>query len=331
MDVKIVEVLSGIYQIVLPLPMRPSLVNVYLIDCADALVLIDTGMNTPQSLHTLEAALKRVGRRIEDLDVIIATHHHVDHFGASAPLRQRSGARVYIHQQDAIRAQRMTSWEATPITARPQSLAFFAMHGFPLDRYPPHTMRPSWMGSGSYSPVLEPDGFLSDGEVMEIGSRRLRIIWTPGHSDGHCIVYLEQESALIAGDHLLPKITPHVGVYPESGANPLGDFLASQRKVQGLPAKIVLPAHGEVYADLHNRAEQILEHHRRRQNKMLGLIQASPRTAFEVAEKVFGDQGRPVFHVIAATCETLAHLELASVEGKARKFEQNERVLFQAI
>ncbi len=331
MHAKIVEVLGGIYKIVLPLPMRPSQVNVYLIDCAQALALIDTGMNTPRSLDTLKAALETLGRRIEDLDVIIATHYHVDHFGASAPLRQRSGARVYIHREDAARAQRMASLAATPITDRPQSLAFFAMHGFPLERYPPDTMRPSWMGTEGYKPVLEPDEFLSDGDVIEIGSRRLKIIWTPGHSDGHCVVDLEREQALIAGDHLLPTITPHVGLYPEGAANPLGDFLASQHKVQDLPVQAVLPAHGEVYADLHHRVDQLLEHHRRRQDRMLGLVQKSPRTAFEVAERVFGDRPRPVFHVIAATCETLAHLELAFLEGKARKVERDDRVLFQAI
>jgi glyoxylase-like metal-dependent hydrolase (beta-lactamase superfamily II) len=330
MHAKIAEVLSGVYKIPLPLPMRPSLVNVYLIDCGQALALVDTGINTPQSLKTLETALRTVDRRVEDLDAIIVTHYHVDHFGASEPLRERSGARVYIHREDAVRARRMTVLAATPITERPESLNFFAMHGFPLERYPADTMRPSWMGTDGYRPVLEPDEFLSDGAVLKIGSRRLKIIWTPGHSDGHCVVYLERERALIAGDHLLPTITPHVGLYPEGAANPLGDFLASQRKVRDLAVDVVLPAHGEAYADLRHRVDQLLEHHRRRQQKMLALVRKQPRTAFEVAEKIFGDRPRPVFHVIAATCETLAHLELSFLEGKARKIEHSDRVLFQA-
>jgi glyoxylase-like metal-dependent hydrolase (beta-lactamase superfamily II) len=330
METKIVEVLSGIYEITLPLPMRPSLVNVFLIDCSQALLLVDTGINTPRSVSVLSAAFESVGRRLEDLDFILATHHHVDHFGASAPLRERSGARVYIHRQDAMRAQRMVSLMSVPLVDRPQSMAFFTSHGFPLHRYPPHAIRPSWMGTDAYSPVLEPDGFLEDGDVLDIGTRRLRVIWTPGHSDGHCVLYLEREQALIAGDHLLPKITPHVGLYPEGSPNPLGDFLASQRKVQNLPAKLVLPAHGDPYVDLRHRVDQLLDHHRHRQQRMLDLIQERPRTAFDVAERVFGDQERPAFHVIAATCETLAHLELASVEGKARKIEQDDRVLFEA-
>ena len=91
MPAKIVEVQRGIYELFLPLPMRPTIVNVYLIDCGGAWVLVDTGMNTPDSVATIDDAFAQAGTRIEDLDVLLGTHHHVDHFGASATLKRSAG------------------------------------------------------------------------------------------------------------------------------------------------------------------------------------------------------------------------------------------------
>src|SRR5208337_5545955 len=121
MATKIVEVRPGIYEIFLPLPMRPTIINVYLIDCGGAWALIDTGMNTPDSIRTLEEAFAQVGTRIEDLDVLIATHHHIDHFGASGEIQRRSGAKVHIHQLEAERAERMLMYGRMGMAEHPES------------------------------------------------------------------------------------------------------------------------------------------------------------------------------------------------------------------
>src|ERR1700689_185265 len=103
---KIVEVHPGIYEIFLPLPMRPTIINVYLIDCHGAWTLVDTGMNSPESITALEQAFAEVGIKIEDLDALVATHHHIDHFGASGEIRRRSHAVMHIHRLEAERARR---------------------------------------------------------------------------------------------------------------------------------------------------------------------------------------------------------------------------------
>ena len=74
--------------------------------------------------------------------------------------------------------------------------------------------------------------FLNDGDVIAVGDRRFEVIWTPGHAPGHSVIYLRKEKVMIVGDHLLPRITPHVGIYPSGPTNPLSDFIDSQRKVQ---------------------------------------------------------------------------------------------------
>jgi glyoxylase-like metal-dependent hydrolase (beta-lactamase superfamily II) len=334
---KVVEVHPGIYEIFLPLPMRPTIINVYLVDCHGAWTLIDTGMNSADSLSTLEDAFDQVGIKLEDLDVLIGTHHHVDHFGASGEIHRRSHAKTHLHELEAARANRMLSFGkmGTMMHERPESHAFFVANGFPLEQFaqPGPGMRPGWMGTDMYAPITEPDRFIKDGDVIEVGDRKMEVIWTPGHSPGHNVIYLRKEKVMIVGDHLLPKITPHVGIYPDAGGppNPLGDFIASQFKVQNFDVELVLPAHGGVYQDHRHRANQIIEHHRYREAEMLDLTRKQPQTAFEIAQQVFGSEERPIFHVMAATFETLAHLEYARIEGRARKIDRNDRVLYQAI
>src|SRR6266446_4357013 len=325
---KIVEVNPGIYEIFLPLPMRPTIINVYLIDCHGAGALVDTGMNTPDSVAALEEARKQVGIKIEDLDLLIGTHHHVDHFGTSSVIKKRSNATTLLHQFEMERVTRMLTMG--PPTASPEAQGFFQTHGFPIDKFPLEGMRPAWMGTAVYSPVPQPDKYLDDGDIIPLGDRKLEIIWTPGHAPGHCVVYLRKEKVLIVGDHLLPKITPHVGVYPSGSANPLGDFLDSQRKIQRFDVELVLPAHGGIFHDHRHRANQLIEHHRYREAEMLDLVRRTPKCAYEIAQEVFGGEERPIFHVMAATFETLAHLDLACLEGRARRNERNGMTLYQA-
>src|SRR5258708_15112922 len=107
MATKIVEVNPGIYEIFLPLPMRPTIINVYLIDCHGAWALVDTGMHRPESITALEEAFAEVGIRVEDLDALVATHHHIDHFAASCDIRRRSHAITHIYCLEAERSGRM--------------------------------------------------------------------------------------------------------------------------------------------------------------------------------------------------------------------------------
>jgi glyoxylase-like metal-dependent hydrolase (beta-lactamase superfamily II) len=329
MPAKIAEVHPGIYEIFLPLPMRPTIINVYLIDCHGAWALVDTGMNTADSRATLEDAFTQLGITFKDLDLLIGTHHHVDHFGTSAVIKQWSGATTLLHELEVERVNRMLTMG--PPAARPEAQEFFQTHGFPIDKYPLEGMRPAWMGTDVYNPLPQPDKYLSDGDVIPIGDRKIEIIWTPGHAPGHCVIYLRKEKVLIVGDHLLPKITPHVGVYPSGPGNPLGDFINSQLKVQRFDVELVLPAHGAVYHDHRYRANQLIEHHRYREAEMLDILRKRPRCAFEVAEQVFGNEERPVMHVMAATFETLAHLEFARIEGRAHRMERDGRTLYQAV
>jgi glyoxylase-like metal-dependent hydrolase (beta-lactamase superfamily II) len=143
-------------------------------------------------------------------------------------------------------------------------------------------------------------------------------------------MYFPKEKAVVVGDHLLPKITPHVGIASEAGpADPLGDFLASLRKVGELDVETVLPAHGAVYHDHRKRVGQLIEFHDYRMQVMLDIVRGRPRTAYEIALEAFDlTPQSPFQQKFPATFETLAHLEHMRGQGRVVKHHQNGKVVW---
>ena len=323
MESKIREVASGIYQIYLPLPTRPSIVNIYLVRGGDEWALIDTGMHSQDSIATFKAALADVGCPLSAVRQLICTHHHPDHFGTSRTYKELTGAEVYLNPLEVPRVERMQSSDPMP-----EAMAFFDAHGIPTSEFPDGQPTPRRYFGTLYAPVL-PDHPLEDGDTLHIGNREVVVVWTPGHTPGHCCFYFPEDKVLIVGDHLLPKITPHVGVYHSGPDNPLQDFLDSQRKVQQFDVKLVLPAHGAVFKDHRYRAQQIIQHHKFRLQEIHDASKGRARTAYNIAMEIFDfGQDRPIFHMMAATFETLAHLHLLMYAGKVRRAEEGGKITF---
>lgn len=315
----------GVFIVHLPLPMKPTIINVTLLHSAGEWALIDTGMHTEQSLGVLQEAMGEVGCSLSGLRQIIATHHHPDHFGASQAIRELTGARVLMHEQEYE-----ASLHYKP-THRPEGvLAFFERHGLPMDRFA-NVPSPGEYWAKLYRPA-QPDAFLCDGDVLRVGDFEIDVIATPGHTPGHCVLRLRGSDVMIAGDHLLPKITPHVGRYPDGPENPLGNFLESQRRIRDVSASLVLPAHGGTFSKHQHRVDQIIQHHEFRLKEMLDLIRRRPLTAYEVARISFGFDGdAPVTMQFPATFETLAHLEYLCHSGQAERDASDSRTRYLAL
>jgi glyoxylase-like metal-dependent hydrolase (beta-lactamase superfamily II) len=322
-EAKVREVLPGFHLLHLPLPMRPTIVNVYLVDGGRGeWGLVDTGMGTEESLLAFRAALDLVGCSPKAIRKIISTHHHPDHYGCSGPHREASGAEVFLHP---LEADRMSFYKPKP--RAPEALAFFARHGFPMwvfDNLP----SPAEVFAGMYRAVA-PDHPLADGDRISIGEREARIVWTPGHSPGHCVVHFPKEKVLIVGDHLLPKITPHIGITSDDPQDPLGDFIASLHKVGELDVETVLPAHGAVYHDHRHRVRQLIEFHDYRMDVMLDAVRGKPRNAYDVALEAFGlNPQSPFQQQFPATFETLAHLERLRRDGRVERRQTGDQVVW---
>jgi glyoxylase-like metal-dependent hydrolase (beta-lactamase superfamily II) len=134
---------------------------------------------------------------------------------------------------------------------------------------------------------------------------------------------------LVGGDHLLARITPAVGLYPESRPDPLGDYLASLERTAALDLRIVFPGHGEPIENPSERAREIIEHHRERLDVVAATLGAEPRTGYEVSLDVFPADRGPT-HRRFAVAETLSHLEHLVVQGRAARSGDGRRVAYTA-
>ena len=323
-EVKVREVAPGFHVVHLPLPMKPTIVNVFLVDGGSEWALVDTGIRTEDSVRAFRAALAEVGCTPKAIRKIICTHHHPDHFGTSAVYRELCGAEVFLHPLEVERAARYSQPGRSDETVR-----FFERNGIPMSTFGPlPTLEEFWRGL--YAPA-EPDHLLTDGQRIRVGSRELEVVWTPGHTPGHCVMFFREEKVAIVGDHLLPKITPNISIISDDAGDPLGDFLASLRKVGALDVGTVLPAHGPVYEDHRKRVKQLVDFHAYRMETMLDLVRMRPATAYDVALEAFGlTPQSPYAQQFPATFETLAHLERMRLEGRTEKLEREGKVLWRA-
>jgi glyoxylase-like metal-dependent hydrolase (beta-lactamase superfamily II) len=323
-EAKVREVFPGVFVIHLPLPMRPTIVNVTLLHSRDEWALVDTGVHTADSIDTLVAALRQVGCPPQRIRKLISTHHHPDHFGSSKAYKELTGADVYLHPLEYE-----ASKHYAPKGRTAEAIHFFLQHGIPLHRFV-KVPSPGEFWDKLYAPIA-PDRFINDGDVLRVGDLEIEVVTTPGHTPGHCVLYLREQRVMIVGDHLLPKITPHVGIFPSGPANPLADFLDSQRKVQRFDVDLVLPAHGGIYTDHRHRANQIIQHHHYRMQEMLDIVRRQPRTAYDVATQAFAfDSDSPLTVQFPATFETLAHLEYLRSIGKVARDEGGEHIVYRA-
>jgi glyoxylase-like metal-dependent hydrolase (beta-lactamase superfamily II) len=182
--------------------------------------------------------------------------------------------------------------------------------------------RPTWM-----PPIEPPDVTVDDGDFIEVDPKRhLQVLFTPGHEASHICLRDSTTGGLFAGDHILPRITPHVG-YDEMYEDVLGDFLESLLKIERLLVTTTYPAHGDLIEHGSARAEQIFLHHQRRLEGMVDAIEPFGSTAWMVMETVFRPNLSPIDQRLALR-ETIAHLEHLRLKSRVRSREAGGAVSY---
>jgi glyoxylase-like metal-dependent hydrolase (beta-lactamase superfamily II) len=318
----------GVFRLELPMPFELRHVNVYLVRDGDRFTLIDTGLRTEESRAALDAKLGALDVRLDRIDRILITHIHPDHFGLAAELRKKTGAELVIHRLEVALME--------PRYARAQDLVHEVAEWLSRNGVPPEEaefLKTASMAAREYVTVVEPDILLEGAEQFPIdGDSALVSVWTPGHSPGHCCFYWPARRILFSGDHLLPKISPNIGLHPQSSADPLGDYLTSLQRIAVLDIDTVLPAHGAPFSGHRERITEIARHHEERKLAVVRLARDGDRSGWEIASGLFaGIMERNVFQQRLALQETLAHCQSLADEGRLRKFASRERVTWQAV
>jgi glyoxylase-like metal-dependent hydrolase (beta-lactamase superfamily II) len=310
------ETASGFVRIPLPLSGSPlDSVNVYAVSGREGLLLIDCGWDTPESYEALRTGLEPLGG-IESIGEIIVTHIHPDHFGLAGRLARESGARISAHRL-----------EVALIDARYRDVGglvaemedWLRRHGAPENEL-------EAMAEGSLR-MLErvapyrPDRTFEGGERVTWGEHELEVVWTPGHSPGLICLYDRNRRTLLSSDHVLPRISPHVGLHTQSSGNPLGEYLGALSRIRALPTRVVLPGHGSPFSDLEERVGWLVDHHEERLQEIEGRVNEGFQTAYAIAERLSwrgsedGWESLEPFQRRMALTEVIAHLELLRVRG----------------
>jgi glyoxylase-like metal-dependent hydrolase (beta-lactamase superfamily II) len=171
----------------------------------------------------------------------------------------------------------------------------------------------------------DPDRWVADGADLDLRTRTLRAVHTPGHTLGHLVYHDAASEIMVAGDHVLPHITPSIGFEPAGNRMALRDYLGSLARTLALPDARLLPAHGPVCDSTHERVNELLAHHDARLAETFDAVRAGHATPFEVAkaikwtrrQRLFDDLD--LFAQIQAVNETAAHLEVLLVRGQVTR------------
>jgi glyoxylase-like metal-dependent hydrolase (beta-lactamase superfamily II) len=328
------EIVAGVHQIRLPFPQDiPEYTNVYVVEGSKGNLLIDSGWDSSETLWAFREGLMEERLKFEDINWIVVTHVHPDHFGLAGKLKDLCQARVAVH---VVEGELVESRYGDPEGLLRDVEEVLGRNGVPQPELA--TLRDVSLWMRQFASPQMPDVMLSDGDRVSTGPLEFEVLRTPGHSPGHVCLYERKRRWLFSGDHVLFHTTPHVGFHPQSGENPLKDYIDSTRMLEELPANFVFPGHGPVFNSLKLRTAEILDHHEQRRRAIVKVLSQGLKTAYEVASETAWkpEVGGVAYNDLGpwerrlAVFETIAHLKLLSFQGKIASIERDGAVQYLA-
>lgn len=303
------RIAEGVRRVRVPMPAGAGLPfsNAYLIDDADGRIhVVDPGSPTAEARASLDAA---IGDRV--VGSIVLTHLHADHAGGAGALRARTGARVLLHERERAALARIAAGVPAP-----------DLDGWGV----PHGRRPELLAAAAVPTATAAelvddvvDGVLADAQLLDLPGRRIRVIGTPGHTDGHLCLHDEEADLLLTGDHVLPAINSGLGLGGPTGTNPVADYLGSLDRVSALEPALAsgalraLPGHGDPFTGVRERCAALAAHHLRRTQEVAA---STGTTVWEVASALTWTGGWDAlagFALLSALRQTARHRELVEL------------------
>jgi glyoxylase-like metal-dependent hydrolase (beta-lactamase superfamily II) len=327
---------GGVHRIPLPLPMEGlKAVNVYAITDPGGVDLIDAGIALVPARERLTAALRQLGYELGDIRNFFVTHIHIDHYSLAIELRKAFRTVVSLGEQE--RANLMATREMVNGSARAR---FFGIEG--LRRLGAGDLVDELARQEGRPPAIvdweDPDHWVTDGTDLDLRTRTLRAVHTPGHTRGHLVYHDAAAQIMFAGDHVLPHITPSIGFEAAGNRMALRDYLGSLARTLALPDARLLPAHGPVTGSTHERVNELLAHHDLRLAETHDAVRAGHATPYEVARAIRWTRRHRLFSEldlfsrVQAVNETAAHLEvLAQRDELTRTLSPDGADIYRAI
>ena len=314
---------NNIHQVTLPLPFALSSVNVYLLRDDDGWTVLDTGLHTAEGEAAWRAAFTEFALDPREIRRIIVSHFHPDHYGMAGWLQSLSGAPVLMTPREAELAAIV--WQRSSDELDPME-ALFLRHGLSSDLVTIITgemrlMRQRVQPLADITP-------LDINRPLVLAGREFQPLIGPGHSDGQLLLYNADKRLLFVGDHVLQKITPHIGRWPETAADPLARYLASLQELRSLEVALALTGHRTPITTWAQRIDELLAHHETRLRDMLAEIEQSAQ-AVTVAQRVFPFERFTPHEQRFALAETIAHLDELVRRGQLTRADDAENCWYQ--
>jgi glyoxylase-like metal-dependent hydrolase (beta-lactamase superfamily II) len=281
-------------------------VYAYALVTNDGVVLVDSGWS--DDLLALDSLLGEAGLRVADIDGVLLTHSHNDHTGAATRVRDETGAWI------ALLGPEPEPSNLTPADA----VAWCDQLGIPEEERDPLLELMHRFGSQRFE--LDPDRWLADGEMLDLGGISLAVMATPGHSRDEACFVDRDRGFVLTGDHILSETTPNVSLYPGRRGSPLAEYLDALERARALGPLPGLPGH-ERRVQVDTRASELIEHHEMQLSHAASVLSRRPSTIREVAEEMPWSkpwQGLGTTDRFLALCETHAHLVVLEERGIAR-------------
>lgn len=312
------EIAPGIFELRLPIPFEDGLVNTFLFVDGDAVDLLDCGMNAEDSLDLIRLALANLGGK--RLRKLVVTHIHPDHYGAAGVLAGPGRADLYLHRLEVpLVNPRYVELEQLVLEVR----NYLLVNGVPAEEA--EVLSNSQRALSQVVAPAEPTVQLDGAESLTMGRTSLRVEWTPGHSPGHICLYAAESGLLFAGDHMLPDLSPNIGLHPQSTPDPVHEYVEGLERLAAYAPRLVLPAHGRPFADAKGRVEVLKAHHHRRMERVMAIVSDGEQTAWQVALELWGPREH-LYERRLALQEGLAHLQALAVDGRLQKLVTPETV-----
>jgi len=312
------QVRPGLWSVPVPIPANSlRYVFVYVFETDRGPYIVDTGWNTEDAYDALGAGLAEAGTSVGEVQGILVTHLHPDHYGLAGRVREASGAWIGLHPADA---ELIHDRYVDPDFLVDMMGTMLRAAGAPAEEL--DTLQRAAMPVLPLVTPATPDILVEDLDKLDVPGWDLTALWTPGHSPGHLCLWDSVNQLMLSGDHVLPRITPNIAFHPQAGEDPLGAFLESLDRVATYDALEVLPGHEHRFVGLAERVAELHEHHERRFVEVVAAIEGGATTGWEVATSMKWSRpwsGIDGFMRRAAVLEALAHLRALEVRNVLRE------------
>ena len=243
------QVCPGVWAVPMPLPEHPIRYSfAYLLEASGGrLVLVDAGFGSGSCWRALTSALRDLGAGVTDIDSVLLSHNHPDHVGLAQRVRADGGSWIGVHRLDAGGQDHLARYRSSP-TGRSSA-------GAPDDVCSASAATITSYATMSHAPTA--DRLLEDGDVVRVGSLAMEVVWTPGHTPGHCCFRRTQDGLVLTGDHLLPEAPTQLGNADSVDSDPLGEVQDSLGRIAALGSALGLPGHQYPVLDVAGRAAAV--------------------------------------------------------------------------